>query len=419
MVAGVLAVQLVNFTALQFVPMPGPPAFTVEQVAAVLRTRQDRRGEFRIVRVNKPPEPQNGRAVGLGIRLARSLSVAPHTVRLSFRDPPMLGFKPRGAFPDLRRDRDGPSMMVGDFTAAVRDPDGGWLSVQPVRSGMAAWRARLVLWLLAALVTVLPFAWTLARWVSRPIAMFAEAAERIGRDPRATPLPVEGPAEISHAADALNEMQCRLNRYVDDRTLMIGAIAHDLRTPLMRLSLRIDRVPEELRTAMERDIEDMEAMISAGTAYVREAAEVRPRRRLDLRSLAESVADDYADRGEPVTVVDGDHIVMEADAVSLRSVFDNLVGNALRYAGHAEICLEETHDAIAIVVRDRGPGVDAADLDRLFEPFFRAERSRNRDTGGIGLGLASVRGVARAHGGDAVATNRDGGGLIVRVMLPY
>lgn len=325
---------------------------------------------------------------------------------------------PRGGRPPERLSNDRNALLVGDFTAALQQGDGRWLTVQPVRSGMDAWRLRLVFWLLAALATVAPFAWLLARWVTRPIAAFADAAERIGRDPRTDPMTTAGPAEIGNAARAMNEMQRRLNRYVDDRTLMIGAIAHDLRTPLMRLALRLEHAPEALRRGVDRDVADMQAMIGAATSYVRGETTTGSRQRLDLSSLAETAVDDLADRGEQASFLPGDQVVIDGDPVALRSVIDNLLTNAIRYAGDAEVSVYRDGEVAVIEVRDHGPGLADDDMSRVFEPFFRGEQSRSRETGGMGLGLASVRGVVHMHGGVAVIRNHPAGGLIVRVELP-
>jgi signal transduction histidine kinase len=324
---------------------------------------------------------------------------------------------PRGREREFFEENAG-SLLVGDFTASARRQDGRWLVVQPIRSGVYAWRMRLLFWLVAALVTVTPFAWLLARWVTQPVTLFASAAERIGRNPRTPPLSEEGPAEIVFAAHALNDMQRRLNRYIDDRTVMIGAIAHDLRTPLMRLALRLERAPDEVRRGAERDMADMQAMIAAATDYVRGTTHAGTRRRLDLRSLAESAVDDLADRGERVSIVPGDPVVVEGDPVALRTVIDNLLGNAVRYAGDAELTIAGDGRAATLEVRDHGEGIPDRDLERAFEPFYRTERSRNRDTGGIGLGLASVRGVVHQHGGAATLRNHPDGGLVARVILP-
>ena len=426
MLAGVLAVQFANFALLQVVPLPEPPVFTVAQVAAALRTGRASAGEFRFSAPAAPAVAREGREIGIAPALARELGVDVAAVRLSFRDPPRFGGggPPRGPGrgpapdgPEIRHEGPG-SLLVGDFTAAWRRADGRWLTVQPVRSGIGAWRLRLLFWLLVAVATVAPFAWLLARWVTRPVAVFADAADRIGRDPRTPPLAVRGPAEILHAAEALNRMQRRLNRYVDDRTVMIGAIAHDLRTPLMRLALRLEHAPTDVRRGVERDVADMQAMIVAATDYVRGITRPASRRRVDLRSLAESAVDDVADRGERATVVPGDSVVVEGDPVALRAVIDNLLGNALRYAGDAEVTVAQDEHSATLEVRDHGPGLADDDLERAFEPFFRGEPSRSRDTGGLGLGLASVRGVAHLHGGEARIGNHPEGGLVATITLP-
>ena len=419
LLAAVLAVQFANFALLQFVPVPRPPLFTVAQVAAALHGGETAPGAFRFKVTGEPEPTRPGRATWLAAALARDLGVSHDAVRLAFTDPPMFRHGPPGgaARPrDAGENRD--AVLVGEFSAAFRRADGRWLAVAPVRSGVDVWRIRLLLFLLASLVTVAPFAWLLARWVTRPVAVFANAAERIGRDPHTAPLAVHGPAEIAHAARAMNEMQTRLNRYVDDRTVMIGAIAHDLRTPLMRLALRLEHAPEALRRGVERDVADMQAMIAATTDYVRGATGPSTRRRLELRALAESAVGGLLDRGAQVVLLPGDPVVVEGDPVALRAVLDNLLTNALRYAGDAEVSIARDHGMAIIAVRDHGPGLPDADLDRVFEPFFRSEQSRNKDTGGIGLGLASVRAVVQLHGGTAGICNHPDGGLLAQVELP-
>lgn len=419
MLGAVLAVQFANFALLQYTPLPQPPVFTVAQVADVLRAGRAT-PEVRMNLRSDPPPTEQGRGVRLAAAFANELGVGTGLVRLSFVDPPLIGRAPPppGGRPPERLSNDRNALLVGDFTAALQQGDGRWLTVQPVRSGMDAWRLRLVFWLLAALATVAPFAWLLARWVTRPIAAFADAAERIGRDPRTDPMTTAGPAEIGNAARAMNEMQRRLNRYVDDRTLMIGAIAHDLRTPLMRLALRLEHAPEALRRGVDRDVADMQAMIGAATSYVRGETTTGSRQRLDLSSLAETAVDDLADRGEQASFLPGDQVVIDGDPVALRSVIDNLLTNAIRYAGDAEVSVYRDGEVAVIEVRDHGPGLADDDMSRVFEPFFRGEQSRSRETGGMGLGLASVRGVVHMHCGVAVIRNHPAGGLIVRVELP-
>jgi two-component system OmpR family sensor kinase len=423
MFISVAAVQALNVVLVVFITPPTPRIYSVPQVVAALRSGRDASGELLLSRDTAAPEPLEQGSDHLARIIAEQLGVSAARVRVHFSagpPPAVFGALPRRTglsqpwrLPDARN-----QILFGHFTVSVRQPDGSWLSARGARTGFESWRWRAFLWLLAAMLAVGPFAWLVARRLTKPIAAFGEAAERLGRDPRAAPMPLDGPAEIADAAAAFNRMQARLNRYVEDRTTMIAAIAHDLRTPLMRLGLRLEQAPASLRRASEADIRDMQGMIQAAIGFFRDGNPIAERRRLDLRSLVESVTDDLADRGAPVTLHDGDPLVIEGDVAALKALVVNLVGNALKYAGDAEVTLTR-HDGHAVIaVRDHGPGIDADDLHRVFEPFFRSERSRNRDTGGIGLGLSSVRGVARAHGGDATIGNHPDGGAIAQVTLP-
>ncbi len=422
MLLSVAAVQALNVALVVFISPPTPRIYSVAQVVTALRTGQDRSGELLLDRDDSDPEPADARGDRLARVIAGQLGVAPQRVHVRFGGPPPLAFgplRPPKGFPDLRRIVDARNeILVGHFTVSVRQPDGAWLTARAARTGFESWRWRAFLWLLAAMLAVGPFAWLLARRLTKPITAFGEAAERLGRDPRAAPVPLGGPAEIADAAAAFNRMQARLNRYVDDRTTMIAAIAHDLRTPLMRLGLRLEQAPEPLRSTSEADIRDMQAMIHAALAFFRDGNPLAERRPLDLRSLVESVTDDLVDRGEPVRLDDGEPLVIHGDAAALKTLVANLVGNALKYAGDADLALNRIDGHAVIAVRDHGPGIDPDDLAHVFDPFFRSERSRNRDTGGIGLGLSSVRGVARAHGGDATIANHPDGGAIATVTLP-
>ena len=422
MLLSVAAVQALNVALVVFITPPTPRIFSVPQVATALRTGRDASGEVLVTREASNPAPFDARSIRIRRLMAAQLELPMDLVHVHFGGPPPIVFGQmprREGYPERARSPDARNQILfGRFTVAVRQPDGSWRIARAARTGFESWRWRAFLWLLAALVAIAPFAWLLARRLTKPIAAFGAAAERLGRDPRAAPLPLGGPAEIADAAAAFNRMQARLNRYVEDRTMMIAAIAHDLRTPLMRLGLRLEAAPEPLRSTIEADIRDMQAMIQAALAFFRDGNQIGERRRLDLRSLVESVTDDLDDRGEPVTLHDGPPLVVEGDAAGLKSLIANLVGNALKYAGDAEVTLTQVDGHAVIAVRDHGPGIAPDDLPHLFEPFFRGERSRNRDTGGIGLGLSSVRGVARAHGGDATIANHPEGGAIARVTLP-
>lgn len=424
MVACVAVTQLMNFVLLIAVQTPSAEVYTVSQIIHAMEQGRDPAGEFSARRVNAVEAPSwSPRAERIELAMATALGVSPDRVRIRFPVPFLLREKTfdRGRIPrpvppaTAQAARD--VAVIGDFTATFRQPDGSWIEVA---SGHAfePWRWFVIWWLVLSVAAVAPFAWALAHRLAKPIGAFAAAAERLGRDPRAPPLPVDGPPEIADAATAFNLMQARLNRYVDDRATMVGAVAHDLRTPLMRLGLRLEAAPDALRQACENDIRDMEAMISATLSYIRDTSKQGVRRPLDLRSLAETVTDDMSDRGDPVSLDPGDPVVIDGNSVALKAMLSNLICNALKYAGSAQVSLQRQDGHALIEVRDDGPGVSPEDLDRLFEPFFRGERSRNRDTGGIGLGLASARAVARAHGGDLVLRNREEGGLAARVTLP-
>ncbi|WBH15826.1 ATP-binding protein [Sphingomonas radiodurans] len=411
------AVQLLNVAFVVLIGPPLPRIYTVAQVANALRRGADAGGEIIITPARAIQSDDNPRAAALRRAVARQLALPLDHVRISgvlmpSRDLPLFS-NPGARQQDILQE-----VLLGGFTVSIRRADGNWVSARPARTGFERWRIGALLLITSSLLAAIGFAWLLTRRAARPITLFADAADRLGKDPSSAPVPLEGPPEIAHAAKAFNEMQRRLNRYVEDRTIMIAAIAHDLRTPLMRLSLQMERLPEQHRPPIARAITEMDAMIGAATNYVRDVSEPRVRRRLDLRALVEAVVDDFVDLGGDVRVEPGEALIIDADPVALRAVLNNLIGNALRYAGTACVELLHAQGTAEVRVRDYGPGIAIEDLDRVFEPFFRGERSRNRETGGVGLGLASVRGMVRAHGGDVTVLNHPEGGVIATVNLP-
>lgn len=424
MLACVAVVQLLNFGLLFAVQTPNPKLHTVGQIAQAMRNPAAAPGGFEVLRMSAVArQPWNPRAERTEVALATALGVPHDHVILRFpvgflQRPQVYnraGLPPAPAPASAAAAQD--VVVTGGFEASLKLPDGGWRTVTP-GEGLEPWRLFVIAWLVLSALAAAVFAWAMAQRFARPIGAFARAAERLGRDPRAPPIELDGPAEIAEAARAFNDMQARLNRYVDDRATMIAAVAHDLRTPLMRLGLRVEDADPAIRAACEGDIREMQAMISAVMAYVRDSSRIGVRRPLDLRSLAETVVDDAADRGADVSLELGDPVVIEADPVALKAMLANLVGNAVKYAGGAELLLSARDQEAVIAVRDRGPGIPDEDMERVFDPFFRGERSRNRDTGGMGLGLASARATARAHGGDITLHRRSGGGLCASVTLP-
>jgi signal transduction histidine kinase len=424
MLACVAVVQLLNFGLLFAIQTPNPKLHTVGQIAQAMRNPVAAPEGFEVLRSpTVARQPWNPRAERTEVALATALGVPREDVILRFpvgflQRPQVYnraGLPPAPAPASAAAAQD--VVVTGGFEASLKLPDGGWRTVTP-GEGLEPWRLFVIAWLVLSALAAAVFAWAMAQRFARPIGAFARAAERLGRDPRAPPIELDGPAEIAEAARAFNDMQARLNRYVDDRATMIAAVAHDLRTPLMRLGLRVEDADPRIRAACEGDIREMQAMISAVMAYVRDSSRIGVRRPLDLRSLAETVVDDAADRGADVSLELGNPVVIEADPVALKAMLANLVGNAVKYAGGAELLLSARDHEAVIAVRDRGPGIADEDMERVFDPFFRGERSRNRDTGGMGLGLASARATARAHGGDITLHRRSGGGLCATVTLP-
>jgi signal transduction histidine kinase len=334
-------------------------------------------------------------------------------------EPMASGAPPPWYFPERRGtppERMG--LVVGTMEAAYQVQPGRWAVVRsPPERFPNAWQRRMLLWFLACLLLLTPAGYLFARRLTAPIRRFAIAADQLGRDPRAPAMALSGPAEIGLAAAAFNEMQSRLARYVGDRTAMIAAIAHDLRTPLARIQFKLQRAPDDLAADIRSDLGQMEEMIAAVLAFVRDAAPTQERIPLDLMSLLEVVADDAAAMGADVEVEPGPSLVVEGGASALQRLFVNLVDNAVKYGGSARLQISQEGGDVVVRVSDTGPGLPEAEWERVFDPFYRVETSRSRDTGGIGLGLSVARTIARAHGGD-VTLCAGAPGLIVVVRLP-
>jgi signal transduction histidine kinase len=212
-------------------------------------------------------------------------------------------------------------------------------------------------------------------------------------------------------------MQVRLRRYIDDRTAMVGAISHDLRTPLARIRFKVETAPPALRAAVLNDVAQMEQMIGAVLAFIRDEGAPRRREVFDLLSLIECVVDDAAMLGGEVELVSGAPVTIDGDPVGLRRMFENIIDNAVKYGGLAQVSLRQAGAVAVVEIADRGPGVSAEDLARVFQPFYRTDRSRNLDNAGVGLGLPIARATARAHGGD-VELVPGTGGMVAVVTLP-
>ena len=268
---------------------------------------------------------------------------------------------------------------------------------------------------LAALVAA---AWWAARWLTRPVQRLAEAAQALGQEGATPPVPEEGPREFRQASRVFNQMQARIRQQLAERDRFVAAVSHDLRTPLTRLRLRTEALAQASeRERMGRDIAEMDAMITATLEHLRGAAHAEPLAKVDVRALIDSMADDYLDTGHEIAV-EGRCAPLQVRPGALRRCLDNLVGNALRYGGGAQVSVLDLGAAVRITVRDHGPGLPAQELAHVMEPFYRVEPSRNRASGGVGLGLSIARDIALRHGGTLALRNATGGGLEAVLELP-
>jgi two-component system OmpR family sensor kinase len=305
------------------------------------------------------------------------------------------------------------------FSAARRLSNGQWLVIESiVESFPTAFQRQAMLLFALGVLVLLPLAWIFATALAAPIRRFSEAAKRLGKDPGAPPLPRTGPAEMLDAVDSFNAMQGRLNRLLQERTQMVGAIAHDLRTPLTRLAFRLEDLTPNLRDKVYADIQEMKMMISAALDFIRDRTLSARHERLDFRLLVESVVDDQNDLGNDVTLQSGEAMTLEGDPLALKRVVVNLVDNAVKYGERARLRLRKNNGFCTLEIDDDGPGIAPELQQRVFQPFFRLETSRNRDTGGIGLGLSTVQSIMVDHGGEISLRNRKDGGLRATVTLP-
>lgn len=303
---------------------------------------------------------------------------------------------------------------------AVELADGQWLSFStalPESGPAVSWQFILAMAFMAAIVLAASV-WAVRR-LTAPLGVLANAAERFGKDVGAAPVAEIGTAEMRRAAAAFNRMQERLRRLIDNRTQMLAAISHDLRTPLTLLRLRAENVGDAGdRDKMHATIGEMESMIQATLAFARDEARAEPRRRTDLAALLASIVDDMTDAGLPVALEPAQPVIYECMPGALKRALTNLLDNAVKYGQRARAAIRATPQAIEIVIDDEGQGIPEDELPRVFEPFYRVEGSRSRATGGIGLGLAIALSIIQAHGGQLALSNRPEGGLRARIALP-
>ncbi|MCU7371893.1 ATP-binding protein [Paucibacter sp. O1-1] len=304
---------------------------------------------------------------------------------------------------------------------ALRLADGAPLTLElwalPVGLSTTVWAvvaAQLALFALAA--------WWGVRLATRPLTRLARAAD--GLDPEqaalASPLDENGPTEVAGAARAFNAMQRRIAAHLAERAQILAAVSHDLQTPITRMRLRAELLDEgPLRERLQADLGQMQALVEEGIAYARSAhAALEPPCRTDLRALLDALVCDYQDLGAPLSLRAEAVAPLLTRPLTLRRLVGNLLDNALKFAGSAELSLVPTGTGIEITVADRGPGIPEDQLAAVLQPFHRLEGSRNRGSGGTGLGLAIAEQLALSLGGRLSLANRDGGGLCATLSLP-
>ncbi len=313
----------------------------------------------------------------------------------------------------------------GAVTIGLKFPDRGWLVLELPIPKPRPWHSPtfLLAFVLMTVAAALLSLWAVRQLIG-PVATLAAAAERLGRDVNSPPLPETGPTEVARAAAAFNTMATRIRRFVQDRTFLLTAIGHDLRTPITRLKLRAEFIEDDdLRDKFIADLDELDTMLTATLAFGRDAADAEPATAIDLGALLRTVLDEVADArpdaAENLAYAGPEHLTLSGRPVALKRAFTNLVTNAVKYAGGAHIILTPPDGGqTRILVEDNGPGLPPDELERVFDPFYRIETSRNRETGGTGLGLPIARNILRAHGGDVTLSNRPGGGARATVVLP-
>jgi signal transduction histidine kinase len=306
------------------------------------------------------------------------------------------------------------------FVAQVRLRDGALVtfdSRQPAQT--VSWPYRLLLSLAVLLAAVVAVSLVAVRWATRPLNALADAADELGRNINRPPIAEQGPVEVARAARAFNTMQARLAGYIRDRTRVLAAMSHDLKTPVTRLRLRAELLEDpEIRAKFTKDLDEMESMVGATLDFLRGQESGEPVQPVDVTALLESLQADVAEMGGTVAIEGNARAPFPGRPQALKRCLANLLENAVKYGKSARIIVADEDDRLEIRIQDEGPGLPPGELEKVFEPFYRVEGSRSRETGGTGLGLTIAKSVAEAHGGSLALRNRAEGGLEATLILP-
>jgi signal transduction histidine kinase len=319
--------------------------------------------------------------------------------------------------PGIDYDRSKP---FSPYMLGVQLNDGSWLVFSVAkRTWGVPWPVRWVIWLCFLAVSISIVTGFAARQFSKPIERLAVAVRQFGLNPQAPPIAETGPKELQEVVKTFNAMQAQIQKFVAYRTMMLAAISHDLRTPLTRMRLRGEFIADrEQQSRLFRDVDEMQNMVDGALAFFRDDATAEDPTSVDLPRVLITIANDYADQDIEIGYAGPAHAVYRGRPFALKRAFTNLIDNAAKYARAPEIelCCEES--AIVVAIRDRGPGIPPDALDNVFRPYYRVDKSRNRSTGGVGLGLTVAQAIVQGHGGEIILKNRPEGGLEVRIVLP-
>ena len=306
------------------------------------------------------------------------------------------------------------------FMIKVRLEDNSWISFKSylandINTSLNALFPKLII----LLVSVIVLSLIAVRWVTRPLQTMALAAEALGKDINRPPLVVKGPQEVRRAAQAFNTMQARLAGYIQERTRILAAVSHDLKTPITRMRLRVEVLDDPvLKTKFIKDLEELEDMVSSTLDFIHGLGTEERAQWTDINALLESLQSDAQEMGREVTIQGTAAAPFLGHPQALKRCLGNIIDNAVTYGRRAALMVEDSDTQLQISVHDAGPGIPEKEMERVFDPFYRLEQSRNRASGGTGLGLTIARNIARSHGGELSLRNMPGGGLEAVLTLP-
>lgn len=376
-------------------------------------------------------DPESQDRVRSFSRALRRILGEERSLNVMVADAPFLRGPPAGYGPGMKGGMGGGGMGPGPMAGGFAFPGLSFVVQTPLLDGTmvtfdsrqtqdaitAPYRLMLSVGLLLGAIVVLTL--VAVRWVTKPLKTLALAAERLGDDIRRPPLDESGPAEVSRAARAFNTMQRELIKFIDDRTRILAAMSHDLKTPITRLRLRAELLDDaSLRARFEADLDEMQAMVTRTLEVMRGFDKESKRAPIDIMALLHSIQDDMRVLGATVEIEGAALQPYSGSPEALKRCLQNVIDNAVKYGSSARVVLTDRAHELEIRVLDRGPGIPQEQLEQVFEPFYRLEASRNRESGGTGLGLTIARNLARSHGGELRLRNASEGGLEAVLTLP-